>query len=159
MGKLKYQDGNGNLKPITYKGADTLPINTIVDYDGSTVPDGWEEVDDPNVYSTDETVVGTWIDGKPLYRKVIITNLSDTVNVETRTNFNSNIRDIIKIDGYIRLSDSSNVPLNFYVSSTEYIVTYSDFTSGNGRIRTVNNSSKYTGKEVKYIVEYTKTTD
>lgn len=23
-----------------------------------------------NVYSTDETVVGTWIDGKPIYRKV-----------------------------------------------------------------------------------------
>ena len=24
-----------------------------------------------NVYSTEETVIGTWIDGKPIYRRVI----------------------------------------------------------------------------------------
>lgn len=30
-----------------------------------------------NNYSTDETVIGTWIDGKPIYRKVIVSEDTD----------------------------------------------------------------------------------
>ena len=30
-----------------------------------------------NIYSTDETVIGTWIDGRPIYRKVFTTNSND----------------------------------------------------------------------------------
>ena len=58
-----------NDKPIG--NGDTLPINSIVEYDGDTVPVGYEEVADENTYSREEQVIGTWIDGKPLYRKVI----------------------------------------------------------------------------------------
>ena len=51
---------------------DTLPVGTIVDYDGDVVPTNYEKVDDPNQYSTDEVETEkTWIDGKPIYRKVI----------------------------------------------------------------------------------------
>ena len=41
---MKYND-NGEYKDIYVKAFDTLPVGTEVDYDGSTVPDGWEEVD------------------------------------------------------------------------------------------------------------------
>lgn len=44
---------------------------TIVAYDGDTIPEGYEEVDNPNVYSTQEKVIGEWINGKPIYRKVV----------------------------------------------------------------------------------------
>ena len=67
---MKYND-NGTVKDIKVKAFDTLPVGTEVDYDGSVVPDGWMEVDDPNTYSTDEKRIGTWIDGKPLYRIVL----------------------------------------------------------------------------------------
>lgn len=44
---MKYRDPEtGELKEISVKAADTLPIGTIVDYDGTEVPDGWEKVDD-----------------------------------------------------------------------------------------------------------------
>lgn len=72
--------GSGNIT-ITGgsggSGADDVPINTIVEYDGTTIPDGWEKVEDSsnsNVYSTEETIVGTFL-GKPLYRKVVVTNI------------------------------------------------------------------------------------
>ena len=47
-----------------------------------------EEVKKGETYSTDEQVVGTWIDGKPIYRKVIyfssLTSISNTIpNMET----------------------------------------------------------------------------
>jgi hypothetical protein len=53
---------------------DTLPIGAIVEYDGTTVPTGYEKVSDgnfSNIYSTDERVIGKWINGKPLYEKTI----------------------------------------------------------------------------------------
>ena len=54
---------------------ESLPVGTEVDFDGtaSNIPVGWEQVEDEGeVYSTNEVRVGTWIDGKPLYRKVIV---------------------------------------------------------------------------------------
>ena len=40
---MKYRDPvTGEFKDITVKASDTLPIGTIVDYDGTTVPSGWE---------------------------------------------------------------------------------------------------------------------
>lgn len=42
---MKYKDPvTGQLKELSLKAADTLPIGTVVEYDGETVPDGWEEV-------------------------------------------------------------------------------------------------------------------
>lgn len=40
---MKYND-NGEWKDIIVKATDTLPIGTEVDYNGTDVPDGWEEV-------------------------------------------------------------------------------------------------------------------
>jgi hypothetical protein len=42
---MKYND-NGEYKDIYVKAFDTLPVGTIVDYDGETVPSGYEEVSD-----------------------------------------------------------------------------------------------------------------
>lgn len=41
---MKYND-NGEYKDIYVKAFDTLPVGAEVDYDGNTVPSGWEEVD------------------------------------------------------------------------------------------------------------------
>ena len=39
------------------------------------------EIKEDNVYSTEETIVGKWIDGKPIYRRVY--NISLTFNGDT----------------------------------------------------------------------------
>ena len=41
-------------------GGDTLPIGAIVDYDGDTVPGGYEEVDYPPVFATPSTDNNGW---------------------------------------------------------------------------------------------------
>lgn len=42
---MKYRDPQtGEFKDITVKVSDTLPIGAEVDYDGTTVPSGWEKV-------------------------------------------------------------------------------------------------------------------
>ena len=46
---MKYKDPiTGEFKNIPLKASDTLPVGSIVDYDGDTVPDGWEEVSNEN---------------------------------------------------------------------------------------------------------------
>ena len=59
-----------NMK-VDAENIDELPVGTRVEYNGTEVPDGWEEVPTyGDVYSEEETVIGTWF-GKPLYRKAI----------------------------------------------------------------------------------------
>ena len=43
MAIQKYKDANGNWQNINVKVADTLPLGSVVEYDGTTVPDGWQE--------------------------------------------------------------------------------------------------------------------
>ena len=43
---MKYRDPQtGEFKEITVKVSDTLPIGAEVDYEGTTVPNGWAKVD------------------------------------------------------------------------------------------------------------------
>ena len=63
---------NGELKELVIKANDSIPAGAIVDFDGDVVPEGYEKVEDKGeVYSTEEQRIGTWIDGKPIYRKVV----------------------------------------------------------------------------------------
>ena len=106
---MKYND-NGEYKDIYVKAFDTLPVGTEVDYDGSTVPSGWTQVADPNTYSTDEVKIGTWINGKPLYRKTIII---ENVVKGTATTYNHGIQnvDTIFIDANSFYKFSGGTPL------------------------------------------------
>ena len=52
---------------------DSMPIGSIVEYNGADIPDGWEVLPDEgeSIYSQEERRVGTWINGEPLYQKVV----------------------------------------------------------------------------------------
>lgn len=72
-----------NIDKIRYNGidydiggiGDSLPMGSVIEYDGDLAPEGYEEVEDKGIiYTTDETRIGTWVDGKPLYRKVMQVN-------------------------------------------------------------------------------------
>lgn len=54
---MKYKDEQGNWKELSVKAADTLPVGTIVDYDGDTVPDGYEKVDDFSIVSISDIFI------------------------------------------------------------------------------------------------------
>ena len=53
---MKYND-NGTYEDIYVKTFDTLPVGSEVDYDGQTVPSGWEEVTDMSGSNAN----GSWI--------------------------------------------------------------------------------------------------
>lgn len=142
-------------------GVDTLPIGSIVEYDGDTVPDGYEEVSD---YSTEEVEIGTWIDGKPLYRKVgsiTFTSAYNGTGSHKRGSFISSDIDygtITKIFSSPNLSTSLYNGYNSAVASNIYV----ENTSGNsnkGYIMGFTNRSDFLNVPFYIVVEYTKTTD
>jgi hypothetical protein len=129
----------------------------------STVP-----VDDPGeVYTTTETKVGTWIDGKPIYRRVltgtVTTYTDDTVRrtfaVTTSLTF---IDKLIDMKGNYTLSDGTNST----VSSVNGIwigadmmpfagVRYGKYSGGAHGIW-IYSQHTYTSASYELILEYTK---
>ena len=133
-------------------GGETLPVGSEIDFDGSDsdIPDGWEQVDDVPVYSTTETVCGTWIDGKPIYRKVINSGSLSLSTTATTINTNTpNIDKIIDINFMYRFTDNSW----FKIWNLNELLCRQ-----NGNV-VITTSQSATFPETYITIEYTKTTD
>jgi hypothetical protein len=159
---LKYRTSAGtsasNFTDLVVKVGDTLPIGTEVDYDGQTVPAGWQEVDDPNVYSTTETRIGTWIDGKPLYRKVInagTPSISSGGTISIAHNI-SNIGILKSVEATLVANNYTNQYPIPYISGSRN-TSISNVTTTNVIIQSTSES--WSGHTLYIILEYTKTTD
>ena len=64
------------------------------------------------VYSTDETVIGTWVDGKTIYRKCIVNNGSFSESVALPVDL-SNVDRIIEFHGTGIFSSLYEFNINF----------------------------------------------
>ena len=111
-----------------------------------------------NTYSTTETVIGKWIDKKPIYRKVINTGALPNATTNDIPHYINNIDKIKNIRGYaFRSSDNFTIPLPF--SSPDNII-YSvslGVLGNNIRISTATDRTAFAESYV--ILEYTKTTN
>lgn len=163
---MKYND-NGEYKDIYIKTFDTLPVGTEVDYTGTTVPDGWTQVDS---YSTSEVDTGkTWIDGKKIYRKVI----SDTLGTTNGTwkdisLFSTNYVDkILSIVGTFNYTNGAFNSIPFFrgtdanYSNREYVLCNYNINTGNFGIVAYHptNYSLMSGQPFQVVIEYTKIND
>lgn len=105
-----------------------------------------------NTYSTEEQVIGTWIDNKPLYRKTIdFGSLPNATYKEVAHNI-SNLNTIVNVYGSAIRSDKTSLPLPY--TGSNYIELYVNDTEVN--ITTASDRSLFNG----YVtLEYTKTAD
>lgn len=118
-------------------------------------------VDNSNSYSTQEVKTGgTWIDGKPIYRKVIIHTLSDALTglVEIQHNI-QNIKTPIRIAFGKATVPGSNgsvtVPSQYDSTTFIQLGSFSDT-----YVQLFAGSTNWTAmKEITLCLEYTKTTD
>ena len=136
---------------LGFVNLDTMPIGSEVEYDGNEVPLGWEKVDNEPVYSDTETVCGTWIDGKPIYRKVFNITSPQQSNTDYVDVSSLNIDKVVNLTGFYKNS-SGFFPIPLYDSASSYAVF---FVSSSNYIRGRIWSADY----AYIILEYTKTTD
>lgn len=121
-------------------------------------------------YSTDEKIIGTWIDGKPVYERVVTKTVSGTwPQVFTTLEYFPNLETCIKIEIIIHRSGGSFYTANGS-SSAEYteVPQYTQYKIA-ASMRDINTNPNlqyyvdgYTNTDVDklyFIVQYTKTTD
>lgn len=118
----------------------------------------YKAFENEEVYSTNEVKIGTWIDGKPLYRKVI----SKNQNIQNDTEFSSgilNIDNCIKIEGTYNSSDDTAItPHPSYAGATNYL-RFSLVNKTNGTLKVQSGFSSTNNRNIIITLEYTKTTD
>ena len=103
-----------------------------------------------NVYSTEEKIVGTWIDGKPIYRKCYnITLAKGLVTIDAIANIDT----YLGCKGSYISSSNNKLSIPWIGANTEYTDVFIN-TSGN-----VITTSSLTGTNCVIVIKYTKTTD
>ena len=148
------------LDPITGSIVDT----TNIDNKSSNTYSA-NIIDKFNSYSTEETVVGTWINGKPLYRKVmeviIPTTTADGTVAETSYTVSDNVHRIINIQGYADVTTSASYTIYFptVITNSNYKLFARQNISDNNKLQIQNAIKAFSGFTAFLTVEYTKTTD
>lgn len=136
-----------NIKPYH----DTVPINAIIDYDGDTVPEGYEIVANPTYSTTEQKTGETWIDGKPIYRKVIqLPSLPNNAEQTYADGLNHTAIRIIKAEGCA--TDATGA----YQNNLNGLDARISVNPNGLCIKTSENYSKFSGYA---ILEYTKNND
>lgn len=143
--------GSSTLSELTDVTLSNLQANDVLKYNGSV----WVNDDNLHEYSTEEKVVGKWIDGKPIYEKVINSGYLPNSGIKNIDVTNMNIDSIIQLKGMTFTDNKLNHrPITLGTSDNNAIRI--DFTNNNIRIFTWSNWRTYNSF---IIIQYTKTTE
>lgn len=116
-----------------------------------------KDLENSNVYSTEETQIGTWIDGKPIYRKTIV--MSNVTETNKTYDLSSLSIETCMIDSSHSYFEQGNyqIPIGCYGGTTDYSRA---FYQKNTKTLYVQFGTTYTmSKNIHITIEYTKTTD
>ena len=110
--------------------------------------------DSHQLYSTEEQVIGAWVDGKPLYQKTLKGSCGNDRDYNTRITFEHSV---VQIDGGVSPNINGNnemIFVGYHSNSDDYVLAY--YTSGLIMLQNTYQSSR-----PYYIltVKYTKSTD
>lgn len=136
------------------------PVNMAVLYCIKAV----EALPAENIYSTEETRIGTWIDGKPLYQVTIQTTLPTTSSPSSSTllyTYNANVETVVKISGIYTSAGVSNFNMIPYARGDQYIniIYYPSNYHNEARNQFRVILTVGLGSTVFITMQYTKTTD
>ena len=141
---------------IVKKFQGTVPDNKILDTYSTSQTDTYScnQINKISNYSTAETPIGKWIDGKTLYRKVINTGTLPNATTKQVAHNITNVSRFIKIYGYAYTSNGQTYPLSWiHTTSASYqTMLYCDNTNVN--ITSGVDRSNITESYV--VLEYTK---
>lgn len=143
MEKIIFEDLPSTKTPLNAENLNQIQINA---------QNSINEVDNKFNYSTEEQLIGTWINGKPLYRKTISGVISAGANVVDST-INSKTNSLVKVEGKTK-SGEYQYSVPWYENTNDFI-NFSLISTG-FRIHVGSNNANRT---YEITIYYTKTTD
>lgn len=138
---------SNNASAILYQPADPNRSETSVE---AELDRHNEVLSNLTTYSTTEVNTGkTWIDGKPIYRKIIraVKNQTGTLQIA------SGIDAIVSYSGLVRTFAGNRVPMPYYDSSGMFI---SVTVGSTGLAYVISPDNVYGNGTVEVCIEYTK---
>ena len=145
-----------DVTPAQYEGTTPLSANNLNQLQTNIYDYVDEEIEGiTDVYSTSETQTDkVWIDGKPIYRKVVLITTTSNSNITQAHGITNLDKFWINYDASFIFDNNESLPPNWYYSSNDWgrlWINTSDI-----RFR----SPSSLGTRTLYaVVEYTKTTD
>lgn len=119
-----------------------------------------------NVYSTVETRIGTWTNGKPLYRVVINATTPSSSNSSSSieiAKYSADVEDVARCNGVLTTKTGQKIQVPFYCATDEFVfIGYNPSTYSVDDLRNTLRmivGQKCVSRPVSVILEYTKTTD
>ena len=118
-----------------------------------------------NNYSTEEQVIGTWIDGKTLYQKTIVTTVGSVSATTTKqVALGITVDTFVNISGYVLYNNTYN-PINCLTNDMAHIIkvyartnSYSTAAERN-TLQILNTIDVFVNQPLTITIQYTKTTD
>lgn len=118
-------------------------------------------------YSTDEKIVGVWIDGKPIYQKTISVTSQPNINAwGSGYEIGASVDTIVKVSGRLVLQNNSGTyvdnvacPTTAHDDYITYVGTDNKHPSLPNHVGVKVGKAGYTSRPVTITVQYTKTTD
>lgn len=151
---MSFRMNGNNIQYYAFEGFPGIDTMTV-QYTKTT--DSAVGIGSSNDYSTTERIVGTWIDGKPVYQKFI--NVSCPTSGNPCVTLDSNC-EIVDFDLYYYLNDSglSWLPCPYTATNSSRIILA--VASGKNSISvTINSYATGDSHPIRGNVRYTKTTD
>lgn len=148
-----------DVTPAQYEG--TTPVNADnLNAMQNRLWDEIERVDNINEYSTSEKVIGKWINGKPLYRKVISFGSLPNSTTKNVAHEISNLGEVTRLSAIATNGSGSykTIPDVISTNTATYMTSQVklSISSGNIVIYTESNQSSFS---TYVVMEYTKTSD
>ena len=155
--------GTSTWSASSVKQYTSRPTNTSVLYCIATCN---IYIDAKHNYSTQETVIGTWIDGKPIYQKTVLGTVSNYTSIN-RNPIGASVDTVVKIDGMHFGTTGACNPIagvtNDSMAQGLAVVVVLNSSATNPNTYAVynkpNGQTTYVGHSYYLTIQYTKTTD
>lgn len=144
---------NGKEAKIPSGGSSS---SVTMDQVNSAIDTKLDAYEPQEVYSTEETRIGTWVDGKPLYRKVFTFSYTASASAKTLTSAINGIM-VVMINAWLRYTGSNTIEQMAVIDSKS--VAHRIYYNPSAGIQILSNQPDWNGSEITVILEYTKTTD
>lgn len=145
---------NGTNVVIEENG-DNINLNLSSAYTNNLEQNITDSFKNNNIYSETETVIGKWIDNKPIYRKVLTGTLPTGSGENVFTVPNAKI---INFNGIIKSTYNQWWPIPAIYSEDNYRI-YTYISLDRTQLKVDCGSYFSTNSQYEIIIEYTKTTD
>lgn len=152
---MAYERVNWENLPSTNTPVNATNLNKM----DAGIANAVENLDKLSTYSTNETKIGTWISGKPIYRRVFegtipSTGANNSANVYLDTKISAD--DLVNVGGYILSNNNKfQIPSN---SATSFNFQWSRVIIASTNLR-LDVGSYFYSCTFKVWIDYTKTTD